>query len=152
MVDEAFDLDALLVKAQEMVDNAEPELVPVVLAGRSVGVRFLPMSGADWRDLCLRNSPRTDVTQDLNLGYNVDAVVSAYPNIALVAGDHVDDMVRQDAEGKPVSKWPAVWSALTSTGRKDVSAAIWAAHERTPERLVVDAGKVSTGEETSTPA
>lgn len=148
----ALDLDALLAKAQEAIETADPELVPVVLAGQSVGVRFVPMSGAEWRDLCLKHPPRTDVVQDLNLGYNVDEVVAAYPNVALVADDDVDDMVRTDGERKAVSKWPAVWGALTATGRKDVSAAIWAAHERTPERLVVEAGKASTGEETSTPA
>ncbi|WP_311257336.1 hypothetical protein [Microbacterium sp. WCS2018Hpa-9] len=141
----ALDLDALLAKAQEMVENAEPELVPVILAGQQVGVRFLPVSGADWRDLALKHPPRSDVMRDLNVGYNIDALVADYPNVALVDGDSVDDMVREDSEGKKVSKWPAVWGALTATGRKDVSSALWAAHERTPERLVVDAGKASAG-------
>lgn len=135
-----FDLDALLTKAQEMVDNAEPELVPVVLAGQQVGVRFLPMSGADWRDLGLKHPPRRDVQQDLNLGYNVDALVGDYPAVALVVDDSVDDMMRGGE-----SRWPAVWAALTATGRKDVASAMWAAHERTPERLVDDAGKASPG-------
>lgn len=147
-----IDLDALLAQAQSMVDSAEPELVPVVLAGKSVGVRFVPLSGADWRDLCLKFPPRPEIRQDAILGYDVDGVVSAYPDVALVADDDVDDMLRTNGEGKAYSKWPAVWAALTATGRKDVSAAIWAAHERTPERLVSEAGKASTGEETSTPA
>lgn len=152
MTDDVFDLDALLAKAREMVESAEPELVPVVLAGHSVGVRFLPMSGADWRSLCLKHPPRTDVVQDLNLGYNVDAVVEAYPNLALVSGDTVDDMIRTDAEGKEYSKWPSVWKALTATGRKDVVAEVWAAHERAPERLVSEAGKASAGERKKKPA
>ncbi|MFJ4997107.1 hypothetical protein ACIP5T_03075 [Microbacterium sp. NPDC088619] len=103
-----LDLDALLVKAQEMVDNAEPELVPVVLAGQQIGVRFLPVSGADWRDLSLKHPPRSDVLRDLNVGYNIDALVSDYPNVALVDGESVDDMIREDSEGKSFSKWPAV--------------------------------------------
>lgn len=140
-----LDLDALISKAREMVSNAEPELVPVILAGQQVGVRFVPMSGADWRELTLKHPPRTDVMRDLNVGYNIDAVVAEYPHVALVDGETVDDMMRDDAEGKQVSKWPAVWGALTATGRKDVSSALWAAHERTPERLVVDAGKASSG-------
>lgn len=140
-----LDLDALLAKAQEMVENAEPELVPVVLAGQQVGVRFLPVSGAEWRDLALKHPPRSDVMRDLNVGYNIDALVADYPNVALVDGDSVDDMIREDADGKSSSKWPAVWAALTATGRKDVSSALWAAHERTPERLVADAGKASPG-------
>ena len=141
----ALDLDALLAKAQEMVENAEPELVPVVLAGQQVGVRFLPVSGADWRELALKHPPRSDVMRDLNVGYNIDALVADYPDVALVDGDSVDDMIREDSEGKKSSKWPAVWGALTATGRKDVSSALWAAHERTPERLVADAGKASAG-------
>lgn len=140
-----MNVDELVAKAKAMVESAEPELVPVVLAGHSVGVRFLPMSGAEWRDLALKHPPRRDVVQDMNLGYNVDDVVSAYPDIAIVNGDEVDDLTRVDDEGDEYSKWPAVWKALTATGRKDVSAAIWSAHERTPERLVVDSGKGSSG-------
>ena len=126
-----------------MIENAEPEMVPVVLAGKQIGVRFAPMSGADWRDLSLKHPPRSDVIRDLNVGYNIDSLVAEYPNVALVDGDSVDDMIREDPEGNPVSKWPAVWAALTATGRKDLSSALWAAHERTPERLVDDAGKAS---------
>lgn len=140
-----MDLEALLAKADAILEEMEPELVPVVLAGRQIGVRFLPLSGADWRDLVLKYPARKDVAQDLNLGYNVDAAVAAYPHVALVDGDEVDDMVRDDTEGNPVSKWPAVWARLSATGRKDVAAAMWAAHERTPERLVDAAGKASSG-------
>lgn len=141
----SLDLDALLAAAKAMVEDAEPELVPVVLAGRQIGVRFVPVSGADWRDLALKHPRRSDVMRDLNVGYNIDALVSDYPHFALVDGAEVDDMIREDADGKPVSRWPAVWAALTATGRKDVSSALWAAHERTPERLVADAGKASAG-------
>lgn len=148
----AFDLDALLAQAQTMVDNAEPELVPVVLAGRQIGVRFLPVSGADWRDLALKHPPRSDVMRDLNVGYNIDALVADYPHVALVDGDTVDDMVREHADGSRRSRWPDVWAALTATGRKDVSAALWSAHERTPERLVADAGKVSPGSRKKKPS
>lgn len=136
-----IDLDALVAEAKAMIDGAEPEFVEVVLAGHQAGVRFAPMLGADWRELVLKYPPRTDVLQDMNLGYNVDDVVAAYPDVALVKGDEVDDMIRVDAEGKSFSKWPAVYGALTATGRKDVAAAMWAAHERTPERLVEAAGK-----------
>lgn len=136
-------IDELVDAANALIANAEPELVPVVLAGHQVGVRFLPMAGSDWRDLALKHPPRPDVVQDLNLGYNVDAVVSAYADVAIVNGDEVDDLVRVNEDGESFSKWPEVWKALTATGRKDVAAEIWSAHERTPERLVADAGKGS---------
>ena len=141
----SIDLDSLIAEAREMINNAEPELVPVTLARRQVGVRFLPMAGSAWRDLTLLHPPRPEVRQDLNLGYNVDAVVAAYPDVALVDGDEVDDMIREDAEGNPISRWPAIWAALTATGRKDVATAIWHAHEQAPERLVEAAGKASSG-------
>lgn len=141
----AIDIDALVAKAHALVVDAELEFVPVVLAKKQAGIRFAPMGGQAWRDLVLLHPPRAEVVQDLNLGYNVDAVVAAYPDVALVVGDEVDDMMREDAEGNRVSVWPKVWGALTSTGRKDVAAAMWAAHERTPERLVEEAGKASAG-------
>lgn len=140
-----IDIDALVSQAEAMVREADPEIVPVVLAGRQLGVRFLPMMGSEWRALTLKHPPRTDVVQDLNLGYNVDAVVEAYPYVALIDGEQVDDMMRTDDEGKRVSRWPAVWGALSSVGRRDVATSMWAAHERTPERLVVEAGKASEG-------
>lgn len=141
----AVDLDALVADALALFEGAEPEIVPVMLGRRQVGVRFLPMSGREWRDLVLRHPPRKDVLQDANVGFHVDEVVAAYPNVALVVGDEVDDMIRTDAEGKKYSKWSAVWDALTATGRKDVSSAIWVAHVVAPEQLVADAGKASPG-------
>lgn len=147
-----LDLDVLLAEATALIENAEPELVPVVLAKRQLGVRFLPMSGADWRDLVLRHPARPDVQQDLNLGYNVDAVVAAYPDVVVIDGDELDDMLRTDAEGKQFSKWPAVWGKLTATSRKDVAAAMWAAHELTPDQLVVEAGKVSAASRKKKPS
>lgn len=139
-----IDIDALVAKAAALVADAEPEIVPVVLAGQPVGVRFLPMSGREWRDLVLLHPPRKDVRQDLNLGYNVDAVVEHYPDVALIQGDEVDSMIR-DVNGESVSRWPAVWNALTATGRKDVAQAMWSAHEHRPETLVQAAGKASAG-------
>ena len=137
-----IDLDALIAEADKLIAEAEIEFVPVTLAGRQVGVRFMPVSGADWRELVLKHPPRSDIAQDVNLGYNVDDVVSAYPNLALVDGDDVDDMIRPGEDG-PESMWPEIWDRLTATGRKDLATAIWFAHERNPERLVTDAGKAS---------
>lgn len=137
-----IDIDALIAEADRLVADAEVEFVPVTLAGRQVGVRFVPISGADWRNLVLKHPPRPEIVQDMNLGYNVDDVVAAYPELALVDGQDVDDMIRAGKDG-PESMWPAVWQRLTATGRKDVASAMWAAHERTPERLVADAGKAS---------
>lgn len=141
----SFDLDALLAQAEKQFDDREPEFVPVVLAGEQVGVRFLPLRSGEWNDLTEKHPPRPDVPQDVRIGYNVPAVVAAYPDVVLVAGDQVDDMVRHDEDGEPFSKWPVVYGALTAKSRKSVAVAMWAAHERTPELLVVEAGKASSG-------
>ncbi len=140
-----IDLDALFAEADALIAEAEPELVPARIGKRLVGVRFLPMSGAEWRKHVLKHPPQNDVVRDMSLGYNLDAVISTYPDVALVVGDEVDDMIRTDAEGKSESAWPAVWKRLTATSQKDVSQAIWAAHELTPELLVDAAGKASAG-------
>lgn len=143
MVSEDFDLDALLAEADAVFEAREPEFVPVVLAGRSVGVRYLPLDGPAWRKLTLEHPPRAEILQDLRVGYDVDAVVAAYPDVVLVSGDTVDDMVRTDAEGKRYSVWPKVCGRLSRTGLADVAASMWDAHERATERLVGDAGKAS---------
>lgn len=140
-----IDIDALVAEARALITDAEPILVPVVLAGKQAGVRLIPMQLDEWHTLTLQHPPRKDILQDLNLVYNVDAVCAAYPHVSLVMGDQVDDMIRQDDEGEKVSRWPAVWSSLTKQGRKDVFYALWQAHEDAPEKIVVDAGKASAG-------
>lgn len=144
MTDEDFDLDELLKRAQEIFESREPELVPVVLGGRSAGIRYLPLSSKDWRELTLKHPPRPDVRQDINLGYNIDSLASSYPDVVLIKSSGViDDMIREDAEGNKRSIWPDVYSALSKTGMADLAASMWAIHERDTERLVDDAGKAS---------
>lgn len=136
-----MELEELLAEADALMEAVEPITVPATLGKKTVGVRFLPMSGADWRGLVLQHPPRPDVPQDLRLGYNVDDVVSAYPAVALIIDDRVDDMVRVTEDGERKSLWPETWAKITATGRKDVATEMWAAHELTPEQLVLDAGK-----------
>ena len=50
----ALDIEGLLAEAAAIVESADAELVPVVLAGRSAGVRFVPISGAAWRECAPR--------------------------------------------------------------------------------------------------
>jgi hypothetical protein len=152
MNNEDFDLDALLAEADDLIANREPELVDVKLGKRMVGVRYMPMSGTDWRTLTLKHPPRPDIRQDLNLGYNVDAVAAAYTDVVLIDGDKVVSLIRTDAKGNDYSVWPKVYARLTKTGLDDVTASMWAAHERAPERLVVDAGKASPGSRKKKPS
>ncbi len=141
----AVDLDGLLARADELVAAREPEFVPVVLAGVMVGIRFMPMSGDDWYLLTMKHPPRPDVVQDSRLGYDLRAVVEAFPEVALVVDDVVDDMMRPGPDGELVSVWPKVLSKLTKTGLHDLSTSMWSAHERDPEVRVEAAGKASAG-------
>lgn len=140
-----IDLGALIEEADALIEAVEPELVTVRLGKRALGVRFIPLAPSDWRELTLKHPPRPDVLQDQNVGYNTDAVVAAFPNLALVDGDEVDDMIRLGEDGEPVSKWPAIFSRITSQSQKDVVRSIWFAHDRAPDLMVVDAGKASKG-------
>jgi hypothetical protein len=140
-----MELEELLAEADAILEAVEPITVPVTLGKSTVGVRFLPMSGADWGNLTVRFPPRMDAPQDLRHGYNIDAVVGAYPNVALIVGDKVDDMVRVQEDGSKKSIWPETWARLTSTGRKDVETEIWVAHELVPEKRVDAEGKGSEG-------
>ncbi|WP_144795695.1 hypothetical protein [Microbacterium paludicola] len=135
-----MELEDLLAEADAQLAAVEPITVPATLATETVGVRFLPMSGANWRTLVLKHPPRPDAPQDLQMGYNIDAVVAAYPDVALILGDRVDDMWRDTDEGR-VWMWPKTWERISATGRKDISTEMWAAHEYLPEQLVSNAGK-----------
>lgn len=140
-----MDLDALIAKARARVEAVEPVLVPVTVAGVTLGVRFLPVSGQEWRELTLRHAPRPGISLDANLGYNVDAVVAGFPQVALIDGDDVDDMMRTGEDGKPFSKWPEVYAELSAADMKALAQSFWAAHEFDPVKAVEAVGKVSAG-------
>ncbi len=136
-----MELEDLLAEADEIAQAVEPITVPVSLGKSTVGVRFLPMIGAEWNALVAQFPPRPNVPADKNRGYNIDAVVGAYPNVVLIVGEKVDDMIRVQEDGSRKSIWPDTWQRLTATGRTDVSTEMWAAHEFLPEKLVGEAGK-----------
>lgn len=133
-------LEELLAEADALMEAVEPITVPVKLGKKTVGVRFMPMDGPGWRTLVRQHPPRSDIPEDAQRGYNIESVVAAYPSVALIIGDQVDDMYR-DADAGRVSLWPETWGKLTATGRKDVADEIWAAHELLPELFVGEAGK-----------
>lgn len=135
-------LEELLAEADEILAAVEPITVPVTLGKSTVGVRFMPMDGAGWNALVALYPPSKDASAvDKSRGYNIDAVVGAYPNVALIVGDEVDDLMREQEDGSRRSVWPDTWQRLTAMGRRDVQTEIWAAHEYMPEKLVGEAGK-----------
>lgn len=140
-----MDLDALIADAKAKFEATEPVTQDVLLGSKVVGVRFWPIPGPEWRDLVASNPPRPGAAMDQNLGYNVDAVVRAFPKVALVDGDEVDNMIRRDAEGREFSKWPEVHDSLSGADLKNLAMAVWGLHEWDPQKALVEAGKALKG-------
>ncbi|OJU41822.1 MAG: hypothetical protein BGN97_03735 [Microbacterium sp. 69-10] len=135
-------LEELLAQADKMMEAVEPITVPVKLnGGQHLGVRFLPMSGADWRTLTARHAPRDGAEKDAARGYNIAGVVAAYPDVVVITDDaEPDSLLREDSLGHTYSIWPDVASRLTAKSLEALEFQMWAAHEYTPE-LVEQAGK-----------
>lgn len=140
-----MELEDLLAEAEALFEAREPITVPVKLGNATVGVRFLPLSGEDWYSLVQKHPPRSEEPQDHKVRYNTDAVVVEYPDLVMIVGDRVDDMMREAPDGGRFSIWPRIWKQLTKAGRELVTYELWAAHELTPEQVVVEAGKDSKG-------
>lgn len=140
-----MDLDALLKVADETFDGIEPVTQDVLIGKKIVGVRFWPLDNTAWRDLIAQHPPRQGAGMDANAGYNVDAIVPDFPNVALVDGDDVDNMLRRDAKGVEVSRWPDVYRRLSPPDMKNLAIALWGLHEWDPQQRLVAAGKASSG-------
>lgn len=142
-----MDIDELLARADEIFEATEPVTQDVLLGEKVIGVRFWPLDPGAWRDLIAGHSPRDGSPQDANAGYNTDAVVPAFPNVALVDGDDVDNMIRRNDKGAEVSRWPDVYRRLSSPDKKNLALALWGLHEWAPQQRLVAAGKASSGRE-----
>lgn len=140
-----MDLDGLLAEADKVFEAADPVTQDVLLGDRAVTVKLWPLPTGEWRDLIAQHPPRPKSTQDANFGYNVDAVVPDFPNVALLDGGEIDYMIRQDSRGKEVSRWPDVVRRLSSPDVGNLAVALWGMHEWTPTQRLANAGKASSG-------
>lgn len=132
-----MDVNALVAKAREKFDTVEAVTQEVLLGDEVVGVRVWPISGPDWRELTAKHPARKDAQFDLNLGYNLDAVVRNYPRVYLVQGDDV-----QHVEG---DEWGSVLDALSGPDLKNIALAVWGQNEFEPQKRLVEAGKALKG-------
>ncbi|MGM1017335.1 MAG: hypothetical protein ACQEW8_07350 [Actinomycetota bacterium] len=122
-----IDLDALLRGQQDYLDSIEPVDVPVMLGDTSVTVRIPFVMPKVFNDLANHHPPRPGVQADLPLSFNLDGTTRNYPDITLIDGDDVDDLlvVREKAVHY---RWPEVYDALTSEDQSTVRMAVWGMH------------------------
>ena len=130
------DVQALIAAQKQKLDTVEPVTQDVLLGDEVVGVRFWPLSGTAWRDLCALHPNRGESQFDMALGYNLDAVLRAYPRVYLVKGDDVTDVARD---------WADVCDVLSGPDLKNLAYAVWGINEYDPAQRLAAAGKASAG-------
>lgn len=136
------DLEALLERVKKHVEEREMVTIPVVFEnGEDAGVRVLPSTSSEWNRLTAMHPPREEIMRDMRLGYDVTETVKAYPNVSLILGEKVDDMMRPQEDGTHRSIWPDVFDSLDAKSQKRVLADIWGIHETHPDAEVGAAGK-----------
>ncbi len=136
-----MDIDALISKAKKQIETAEPVEQEVLLGDKIVTVRIRPLDGQAWTALTAQYPPRPRVPKDHELGYDVHAVLKNFPSVELVDGDEVDDLIRTDDDGNTYSKWPDVVGVLGGPDIKNLTIALWGAHEWEHTQRVIAAGK-----------
>lgn len=141
-----MDLDSLIAKAKKEITETRTVDQPVVLGDRLVTVRLSSVDGPKWIDITSRHPARPEVPRDVQLGFNLPAVLRAYPGVELVDGDEVDDLQREDGEGKKYSRWPEVHDVLDPDALKNLAFALWGINEYDHQQRLVAAGKASTGQ------
>lgn len=129
-----MDVQALIAKQKQTLDTVKPVDQEVLLAGEVVTVRFWPLAGNAWRDLCAKHPNRDESQFDKALGYNLTAVVADYPRVFLVDGDDVQDVADQ---------WADICAVLSGPDLKNLEYAVWGINEYEPTQAL--AGKVSAG-------
>ena len=144
-----MDVAALVAKAREQFEQAEPVDQDVLMGDEVVTVRFDPIDGQTFRALTMEHPPRPKVVTDQNLGYDIDAVVRWYPKVSLVQGDDVtrvsDPLPRKRATDPEHRPWFDVLDALEGPDLKTLASVVWGMCEYTPQKRLMRAGKASAG-------
>lgn len=136
-----FDLDAvnaLVAEAEAALAGAEPIDVPgVKLGSRKVTIRFMPMTGPEWKTFTAVLPPRPDSPQDVAVGCNLDEAVRLYPRVSIFA----------DGEAVDVSEtWTEkIYPALGGQSLLGCSASLWYRYVKEEEGEIEAAGKALKG-------
>lgn len=144
-----MDIAALVADARASFESAEPVDIQVLVGTRAVTVRFEPIDGQAYRALSVQHPPRQGVTTDMNIGYNIDAVVRWYPRVFLVDGDDVtkvsDSLPRKSPTDPEHRPWFDLLDVLEAPDLKNLASVVWGMCEYSPQKRLMRAGKASAG-------
>lgn len=107
------DVKALIKAQREKLAVKKTWTVDVVCGGVKVTVGVDKVQPEVWDDLVAKNPPRPGVEGDAMIGYNINAVSAAYPDVAL------------DGEVQAPEDWAEFFSVLESSHRNNVGTVIW---------------------------
>lgn len=141
-----MDLKGLIAEARAAFEEIKPVTQDVLIGKAVVPVRLWPLLGRDWRELVATNPPREGSASDRGFGYNPDAVLRAYPRVALVTPDGEDNMKRVNEDGEVENLWPALFDELSGTDQQNLVFAMWGLNDYDPKNRLSEAGKASQGE------
>lgn len=127
--------------AKAQLADAKPTTVDVEFGGEITVLGFTPIGGTDWADLTATCPPRKGATLDNNIGYNIDAVLRAFP----VAHITVD--------GEPTTQtvYDDIVSVLASPHIKRASEVLFHIQQMIPAQRLIELGKASAGAQRKKP-
>lgn len=140
-----LDLDSKIATAKKSVAEIRTAEQEVLLGDDIVTVRISSVDGPKWIELTGRHPARLDVARDVQLGYNLPAVLRDYTNVEIIEGDEIDDLWRVDEEGHKYSKWPEIHDVLSGPELKNLGYALWGLNDYDHQQRLADAGKASKG-------
>lgn len=140
-----IDVAALVSKAREQFEQAEPTDQEILVGGDRVTLRVRPVTGQEWRGLVVAHPPRTEqvdertvvIAADRVYGFNMDTLLPEYPAVSLVDGD----------EETPLSsdEWADIVSVLAEPSLDAARLTVWGVNVYKPSKEFADAGKASKG-------
>jgi len=142
-----MDLDALIAEQKQAIESVEPVEQNVLLGDTLVTVLLYPMAGHEWRSLKAVHPPRPGSALDDRIGCNIDAVVRAYPRVAIRDGDSTADVSKViSPAGAPARrKWDDILDVVSAPNLEFLALAAWGLNQEDPEQRILTAGKALAG-------
>lgn len=124
-----------IAKAKAELADAKPTTVDVEFGGEITVLGFTPIRGDEWDELTVLNPPRKGAVLDGNIGYNIKAVLKAFPV------DHVT------IDGEPATQdvYTDIVSVLASPHIKRASEVLFHIQQMLPAQRLIELGKASAG-------
>lgn len=124
-----------IAKAKAEIANAEPKTVDVEFGGEITVLGFTPIRGDEWDELTSEYPPRKGAVLDGNIGYNIKAVLKAFPV----------DHITVDGEPTTAEEYTEIVSVLASPHIKRASEVLFHIQQMLPAQRLIELGKASAG-------